>query len=145
MSAWLLVSIATDRVGNAAALYLAEGEISWPYIKIYTYMLYSRRRWIRGQICGRKRGGRKKNVSRLQNQMKYIEWMIFTLKLGHAIQFARNEEVENGKKDAFETSARPFILRGGDGGKCWDRKAYGWMPVTKGGRGSDVTLCKCMT
>jgi len=33
--------------------------------------------------------------------------------LGYAIQFARKEQVKDGKKTASEPSARPFIPRGG--------------------------------
>jgi len=63
MSVWLLGSVATDMVGNATALDLAEGEISWPYI--YRYMLYSHRRWIREQICENKKRKEEKSVPRL--------------------------------------------------------------------------------
>jgi len=40
MSVWLLSPVATDRIGNATALDLAEGETSWPYIYIcYTHIV----------------------------------------------------------------------------------------------------------
>jgi len=59
MSVWLLGSVAMDRVGNASALNLAEGEISWPYI----YMCYTH--VADGYVSGfaREKGKEKQKVS----------------------------------------------------------------------------------
>jgi len=100
----LLGPVAMDRVGNASA---SQKERSQG--RIYIYMLYSHRRWIRRQNCGRKKKRREKVSLGYKTKWNILNEWYLHWNLEYAIQFVQKEQVENGKK-TFDLSQRALFL-----------------------------------